>query len=84
MARPQTFELPDLEQATFVAEGLSFLPPTLTAEYAPRRGATRAALTEILLADLGDQTSKTPHLIVSHQLRSTAAFSHNTGTDLDG
>ncbi|KAJ9669033.1 mRNA cleavage and polyadenylation factor subunit [Coniosporium apollinis] len=58
------FELPELEKPAFVAEGLSFLPPTLTPEYAPRRGATRAALTEILLADLGDQTSKTPHLIV--------------------
>ena len=48
----------------YVAEGLSFLPPTLTADYAPRRSSAKATLTEILVADLGDMTSKTPHLIV--------------------
>ncbi|KAF2186981.1 protein CFT1 [Zopfia rhizophila CBS 207.26] len=58
------FTMSDLENPSYVAEGLGFLPPLLTADYAPRRSTAKAALTEVLVADLGDTTSKSPHLIV--------------------
>ncbi|KAF2013333.1 protein CFT1 [Aaosphaeria arxii CBS 175.79] len=58
------FAMSDLETPCYVAEGLSFLPPFLTPEYAARRGNAKAAITELLIADIGDATSKTPHLII--------------------
>jgi cleavage and polyadenylation specificity factor subunit 1 len=51
----------------YVAEGLCFVPPVLSADYAARRSAARETLTEILVADLGDSVSKTPYLIVSNR-----------------
>jgi cleavage and polyadenylation specificity factor subunit 1 len=54
-----------LEKPSYVAEALGFLPPLLTMDYAPRRSAAKATITEILAADLGDATSRSPHLIVS-------------------
>lgn len=61
----QIFAMSQLEKPSFVAEGLGFLPPLLTMDYVPRRSAAKATITEILGADLGDATSKSPHLIVS-------------------
>lgn len=61
----QVFQLPNLNKPVYVAEGLSFLPSVLTADYAPRRSTAKEALTEILVADLGDITAKSPYLIVS-------------------
>ncbi|KAF2281188.1 uncharacterized protein EI97DRAFT_389622 [Westerdykella ornata] len=58
------FSMSDLDQPGFVAEGLTFLPPLLTADYTSRKNAGKAAITEILAADLGDTVSKSPHLIV--------------------
>lgn len=54
----------NLESPSYVAEGLGFLPPFLTPEYNARRSTAKAAITEILAADIGDSTSKWPHLIV--------------------
>ena len=59
------FALSELEKPSYVTEGLSFLPSVLTADYVPRRSAAKATITEILAADLGDATTKSPHLIVS-------------------
>lgn len=59
------FALSELEKPSHVVEGLSSLPPVLTVDYVPRRGAPKATVTEILAADLGDATTKSPHLIVS-------------------
>lgn len=59
------YALPDLRTPIFVAEGLCFVPPTLSPDYAARRAATRETLVEILVADLGDATSRSPYLIVS-------------------
>jgi cleavage and polyadenylation specificity factor subunit 1 len=56
----------NLENPSYVAEGLGFLPPFLTPEYNARRSTAKAAITEILAADVGDVTSKWPHLIVRH------------------
>jgi hypothetical protein len=41
------------------------VPPVLSADYAARRSAARETLTEILVADLGDEISTSPYLIVS-------------------
>ncbi len=61
----QIYALPDLSKAVYVAEGLCFVPPVLSADYAARRSAARETLTEILVADLGDEISTSPYLIVS-------------------
>lgn len=59
------YALPDLSNAVYVAEGLCFVPPVLSADYAARRSAARETLTEIVVADLGDAVAKSPYLIVS-------------------
>lgn len=61
----RVFTVSDMEKPCYVAEALSFLPPVLAMDYAPKRSATKATITEILAADLGDATTKSPHLIVS-------------------
>lgn len=61
----RVFTMSELEKPSYVAEALSNLPPMLTMDYMPKRGAAKATITEILAADLGDATSKHPHLIVS-------------------
>ncbi|KAF2417221.1 hypothetical protein EJ08DRAFT_654574 [Tothia fuscella] len=58
------FELPNLEDAVYSSDGLSFVLPTLTEDAVPRRNATKESLTEIVVADLGDETAKSPYLIV--------------------
>jgi cleavage and polyadenylation specificity factor subunit 1 len=69
----RVFAMSQLEKPSYVAEALGFLPPLLTMDYAPRRSAAKATITEILAADLGDATSKSPHLIV-RLLTSSACF----------
>ena len=58
------YALPDLSKPVYVAEGLSFVPPFLSADYTLRKGMPRESLTEILVADLGDSVSRSPYLIV--------------------
>ncbi|KAJ1327515.1 cleavage and polyadenylation specificity factor subunit 1 [Microdochium nivale] len=58
------YSLPDLSKPVYVAEGLSFVPPILSANYTARRGTARENLKEILVADLGDATSVSPYLLV--------------------
>lgn len=60
----QIFSLLQLEEASYSAAGLGFLPPLLTEDFSARRATGKAAITEILAAELGDATSKSPHLIV--------------------
>ncbi|KAF2001233.1 hypothetical protein P154DRAFT_619566 [Amniculicola lignicola CBS 123094] len=60
----QVFGMDDLENPCYVAEALGFLPPLLTADYTPRRSTAKAAVAEILAADIGDVTTKSPHLVV--------------------
>ncbi|KAI3340631.1 CPSF A subunit region-domain-containing protein [Ustulina deusta] len=57
------YALSDLKAPIYVAEGLPYLPPILSANYAARRGTSREALKEILIADLGDNTSYYPYLV---------------------
>ncbi|KAI1342830.1 CPSF A subunit region-domain-containing protein [Xylariaceae sp. FL0016] len=57
------FALPNLSQPVYVAEGLSFVPPLLSADYTARRGTARENLKEIVVANLGDNTSSFPYLI---------------------
>lgn len=49
----------------YSAEGLGFLPPTLTDDFIPRRSTGKEMLTEITVADVGDETAKSLYLIVS-------------------
>ncbi|KAF1959333.1 protein CFT1 [Byssothecium circinans] len=58
------FTMSNLERPSYVAEGLSFLPPILTTDYYARRSTAKANITEIIAADLGDTTSRSPHLIL--------------------
>ncbi|RYP17027.1 hypothetical protein DL765_004788 [Monosporascus sp. GIB2] len=59
----QVYALPNLSSPVYVAEGLSFLPPILSANYAAKRGTSKEGITEIIVADLGDSTSCFPYLI---------------------
>jgi len=58
----------DLSKPSYVAEGLTFLPPILTVDYHARRSTSKAAITEIIAADIGDEISRAPHLIVSKSI----------------
>lgn len=58
------YALTDLSNAVYIAEGLCFIPPILSADFVARRAATRESLVEILVADLGDEVFKSPYLIL--------------------
>ncbi|KAI5459174.1 CPSF A subunit region-domain-containing protein [Mariannaea sp. PMI_226] len=60
------YALPDLSKPVYVAEGLSYIPPSLSSGYTPRRGMVRETLREIMVADLGDSISQSPYLILRH------------------
>jgi cleavage and polyadenylation specificity factor subunit 1 len=67
----KVYALSDLTTPIYVAEGLSYLPPILSADYAARRGTSRDSLKEILVADLGDNTSSCPYLIVGFPINTS-------------
>ncbi|KAJ4297010.1 mRNA cleavage and polyadenylation factor subunit [Collariella sp. IMI 366227] len=80
------YRLPDLSKPVYVAEGLPYIPPGLSADYAARKGTAKETLAEILVADLGDSTSKSPHLILRHandDLTLYEPFRHKTGAGLE-
>ncbi|KAK3383050.1 CPSF A subunit region-domain-containing protein [Lasiosphaeria ovina] len=60
------YRLPDLSKPIYVAEGLSYIPPGLSADYAARKGTNKETVAEILVADLGDTTHSSPYLILRH------------------
>ncbi|KAK2048270.1 hypothetical protein LZ31DRAFT_582417 [Colletotrichum somersetense] len=60
------YALPDLSKPVYVAAGLTYVPPFLSADYAVRRGTVQETLTELLVADLGDTTTTSPYLILRH------------------
>ncbi|KAI1131802.1 CPSF A subunit region-domain-containing protein [Nemania abortiva] len=68
------YALSDLTAPIYVAEGLSYLPPILSADYAARRGTTREFLKEILVADLGDNTSFYPHLVTRNNQNDVTVY----------
>lgn len=61
----QIFELPNLDRPVYEAPGLSILSPVVSTESAFRRAVGKETLTELLFADLGDETTRLPYLIVS-------------------
>jgi hypothetical protein len=75
----QIFELPNLENAVYASDGLAFVLPTLTEDTVPRRNTTKESLTEIIVADIGDETSKSPYLIVSLSFPSDFSFANSPG-----
>src|SRR4051794_32763341 len=62
----QIYALPDISKPIYVAEGLCYVPPLLSADYAARKGTSRESLSELMVTDLGDSTFKSPHLIVCY------------------
>ncbi|CAF9940116.1 MAG: mRNA cleavage and polyadenylation factor subunit, partial [Alectoria fallacina] len=60
----QVYRLSNLNKPVYSAEGLSFLPPFLSPEFTARRSSTKEGLTEILVAELGDSTHKSPYMIL--------------------
>ena len=50
----------------YVADGLCYIPPLLSADFTARRGTAKEELIELLVADLGDTVSKSPYLILRH------------------
>ncbi|KAL1303688.1 hypothetical protein AAFC00_007041 [Neodothiora populina] len=58
------YELPNLDQPIYSAPQLSFLPPVLSTDNTPRRATGKATLKELVFADLGDATFKSPYLIL--------------------
>lgn len=60
----QIFRLPNTRQPLYTANGLSFMPDYLSTDFTVRRSNARESLVEILVAELGDGTLKTPYLIV--------------------
>ena len=60
----QIFRLPNLQKPAYIADGIGFLPPFLSTDFAIRRSSAKEILSEILVAELGDSLHKTPYLIV--------------------
>ncbi|KAK4245916.1 CPSF A subunit region-domain-containing protein [Corynascus novoguineensis] len=80
------FRLPDLSKPVYAAEGLSYIPPGLSADYSARKGTAKETIAEIIVADLGDTTHKSPHLILRHandDLTLYQPFRYNTGAGLE-
>ena len=61
------YALPDLSAPVFVAEALTSIPPFLSPDFVARKGASKESVAEIVVADLGDSTTKTPYLILRHE-----------------
>ncbi|GAW22696.1 hypothetical protein ANO14919_122390 [Xylariales sp. No.14919] len=68
------YALSNLTTPIYVAEGLSYLPPILSADYSARRGTSREALKEILVADLGDNTSCYPYLVTRNNQNDVTVY----------
>ena len=64
LTKKQVYALSDLSEPVFVAEGLTYAPPFLSADYTLRRGMARESFSEILVADVGDAVTQSPYLIV--------------------
>ncbi|KAI6350634.1 hypothetical protein MCOR25_010522 [Pyricularia grisea] len=60
------YALPDISKPVYVAEGLCYVPPYLSADYTARKGMARETISEILVTDLGDTVFKSPHVILRH------------------
>ncbi|KAF4975163.1 hypothetical protein FZEAL_8018, partial [Fusarium zealandicum] len=61
------YALPDLSKPVYIAEGLCYVPPHLSADYTLRRGLAKENIREILVADLGDTVAQSPYLILRNQ-----------------
>jgi cleavage and polyadenylation specificity factor subunit 1 len=60
----QVYALPNLSEPVFVTEGLSYIPAMLSTDFTVRKGTVKEALSQILVAALGDSVSHAPYLIV--------------------
>ena len=60
----QIFKFSNLNKPVYTASGLSFLPPFLSEDFTVRRSTAKQRLIELLVAEIGDYTSKSLCLIV--------------------
>lgn len=58
------FDVSKFDQPAWATEGLNLLSTIITKDFVSRRAAAREALTELVLADLGDQVAKSPYLVI--------------------
>ncbi|WEW58506.1 mRNA cleavage and polyadenylation factor subunit [Emydomyces testavorans] len=58
------FSLPNLSTPLCSVGGIDFLPPILPCEPSPRRATYREAISEVLIADLGDSISRQAYMIL--------------------
>ncbi|CCU78176.1 Protein CFT1 [Blumeria hordei DH14] len=58
------YALPELTEPVYVAESLCFVPPVLSIDHVVRRTTAKATIIEMLVADLGEEVSKSPYLIL--------------------
>jgi cleavage and polyadenylation specificity factor subunit 1 len=56
--------LPNLNTPIYSTDALPHLPGIITDEFVRRRNAARETLSDVVLADIGDSTSKSTYLIV--------------------
>ncbi|KAL8822748.1 MAG: hypothetical protein Q9191_006522 [Dirinaria sp. TL-2023a] len=80
----QIYRLPNLKKPIYVAEGLSFLPPFLSKDFTVRRSTAREKLTELLVADLGDVTMKSPYLILRSENNDITMYQPYQGPKEEG
>jgi cleavage and polyadenylation specificity factor subunit 1 len=59
----QIFDLPKLTQV-YSTDAFPLLPSLVTDEFVPRRYVAKESLSELVMADVGDDTAKTPLLIL--------------------
>jgi cleavage and polyadenylation specificity factor subunit 1 len=56
--------LPNLKKPIYSTDALPYLPGIITDEFIPRRNAARETITDVVMAEIGDSTSKSTYLIV--------------------
>jgi hypothetical protein len=61
----QVFSLLNLKTPIYSTDALPFFPGIITDDFTVRRNASKEVLSDVVLADLGDSTAKSPYLIVS-------------------
>ena len=78
------FDASQLSAPIYVAEDLCQLPAVLTQEQAFRKAANPEALTDLLVADIGNGRLSTPHLVVRNELGDVEVYQpfHSNGTNI--
>ncbi|KAF2674469.1 protein CFT1 [Microthyrium microscopicum] len=60
----EVFELPNLNKPIYTTPAFQYLPGQIGDDFVKRRFAAKETLVEVLVADIGDVTTKSPHIIL--------------------